>query len=79
MDLAAANPVALQPIVWQAFFTACQNMGSQVGDANPWQDPKAGGVDEQIQAALAALWRPADELIVRCGLPGGGCKTEQRH
>ncbi len=72
------NRVALQPIVRQAFFAACQNMGSQVGDANPWQDQKAGVVDEQMQVALAALCRPADELIARCGLPGGGSKTEQR-
>ena len=51
------------------------DLGSQVGDANPWQDQKAGVVDEQIQVALAALCRPTDELIARRGLQAAAPKS----
>ena len=68
--------VALLPVVGEAACDASEEMGGEVGDADPGEDEEACVVDDAGEVALSGVGAPADGAVAGCGLPGGGAEAE---
>ena len=53
-----------------------EQVGGEVGDADPGHDEEAGVVEHEGEVALALCGAPADEAVARGGLPGRGGEAE---
>ena len=68
--------VAAGPVAGQAAADEREDVGSEVGDADPGQDEEPGVVDDQRQVLPAQGGGPSDEAVARREGPGGGAEAE---
>ena len=76
-DQHRGDPVAGGPVPRVASFHDHQQMGAEVGDADPRQDEESRIVDHLRQVLLALWVGPADEAITRSQFPGSGGEARQ--
>ena len=72
-----SDAVAAVPVGGQLPLAAGEQVGGEMGDADPGQDQEAGVVDDACQIAFAGGRVPADEAVAGGSFPGGGGEAEQ--
>ena len=76
-DQHRGDPVAFLPVFGQASFHDRQQMGAEIGDADPGQNEESRIVDHPRQVLLALFVGPADKAVTRRQFPCGGGEAEQ--
>ena len=76
LDEDGVGAVAAGPVAGQVAADECEDVGSEVGDADPGQDEESGVVDDQRQVLPTQGGDPSDEAVARCDRRGSGQRTE---
>lgn len=57
------------PVSWDDGGGSCQQMGSEIGDTDPWKHEKAGVVGEQMEIFLPQSSIPSNEAVPASDMP----------
>ena len=76
LDEDGGGGVAAGPVAGQTAADECEDVGSEVGDADPGQDEEPEVVDDQRQVLPAQGRGPSDEAVAWCERPCGGAEAE---